>query len=113
MYLLAKEYKNHPADTLILKALATDSDVTFGEVKALEHIHEYVDSGIMLIPEISKDIKVRVIVMLRKVGHEVLVKSEGYKNANADDKKKMKEDGLKMMCKKVASFVVNEEIFHS
>ena len=55
LYLLAKDYKGHSADTLILKVLKTEPDDRddtwhYGEVKALSHIREYVDSGTMLIP---------------------------------------------------------------
>ncbi|KAJ3771171.1 hypothetical protein FB446DRAFT_116287 [Lentinula raphanica] len=108
VYNIKGKYKNHEGDSIVLKVLKTVDDEAYAEVKALKGVDEYVDSGMFEV----KGKEEPVIIML-KVPGSVLSDTDEYKKAHTDEKEKMKEEAIDLMCKEVARVGKSSGILHN
>ncbi|KAJ3734934.1 hypothetical protein DFJ43DRAFT_1037262 [Lentinula guzmanii] len=107
IYSIKGKYKNHDGDDIVMKVLKIVDDEAYAEVKALEGVGEYVDSGMFAV----KGKEEPVIIMFKVLG-SVLSDTPEYKKAKTDDKEKMKEEAIDLMCKEVARVGKNKGILH-
>ncbi|KAJ3826784.1 hypothetical protein EV361DRAFT_876007 [Lentinula raphanica] len=108
VYSIKGKYKNHEGDSIVLKVLKTVDDEAYAEVKALKGVDEYVDSGMFEV----KGKEEPVIIML-KVPGSVLIDTDEYKKSHTDDKEKMKEEAIDLMCNEVARVGKSSGILHN
>ncbi|KAJ3907129.1 hypothetical protein F5879DRAFT_986773 [Lentinula edodes] len=108
IYSMKGKYKGKSGDDIVLKVLKTVDDEAYAEVKALKGIGEYVDSGMFTV----KGKEAPVIIMI-KVPGSVLSDTPEYKKAKTDEKEKMKEEAIDLMCKEVAEVGKSKGILHN
>ncbi|KAJ3929008.1 MAG: hypothetical protein NXY57DRAFT_1041166 [Lentinula lateritia] len=107
IYSMKGKYKGKSGDDIVLKVLKSVDDEAYAEVKALKGIGEYVDSGMFTV----KGKEAPVIIMI-KVPGSVLSDTPEYKKAKTDEKEKMKEEAIDLMCKEVAEVGKSKGILH-
>ncbi|KAJ4475089.1 hypothetical protein J3R30DRAFT_645004 [Lentinula aciculospora] len=108
IYNLNGKYKNHNGDDLVLKVLKSVDDEAYAEAKALKEVEEYVDSGMFTVKG-----KEAPVIIMKKVPGSVLSNTPEYKKAKTDDKEKMKEEAIELMCKDVARVGKSKGILHN
>ncbi|KAJ3738374.1 hypothetical protein DFH05DRAFT_1496544 [Lentinula detonsa] len=108
IYNIKGNYKNYNGDSIVMKVLKIVDDEAHAEVKALKGVGEYVDSGMFTVKG-----KEEPVIIMSKVPGSVLSDTPEYQKAKTDDKEKMKEEAIDLMCKEVAQVGRSKGILHN
>ncbi|KAJ4482889.1 hypothetical protein C8J55DRAFT_510897 [Lentinula edodes] len=102
LYNLAGDYKGHPASTAVVKILPGPTDRrAWGEVKALQAVGQYIDSG-LLQPENQ------LAIVMKKVEGEIITYTKTWAESDATKKKELLNQ-MKVFVKKQFKDWVHEK----
>ncbi|KAF8824803.1 hypothetical protein HHX47_DHR7000183 [Lentinula edodes] len=100
------KYKGYDRRNLIIKSFPSDKDVSaLGEIQALRLMGDLVDFG--------KDSEGKSIIIMKRQDGSLLEELEAYKTANDEQKRKIREETLKLACSKAASEAVHKGVWHN
>lgn len=106
-----KLWKSLKGQNMIMKVLYFANNASYGEVKALKAVGDFVGSGMLGHPTLG--LKSFPVIIMREKPGKVLYRHPGYIAAETPTREIMQNETFFFMCDKVADVAVNFKVFHA